>query len=154
MQICNSCETAPRSPQTYFPSGRIRPRRADCDKQSESFITELSAAVHLHRGRPGRRAAGSVFFPPWCTRHRGDLGLQTIPELMLGSLCVPGLLRSAGSNIINTTLCNGSRECVFLIFCSLSCRHTLADAAPKCQTSNFLRILKCQGVNITLNAAC
>ncbi len=63
MQICNFWETAPRLLLSYFPSGRIKPQRAECDKQSQSFITELSAGLCLGKGRSGLQ---QVFLSPSC----------------------------------------------------------------------------------------
>lgn len=56
MQMCNFWETAPGLFLPYFPSGQIKPWQAECDKPSQSFITELSAGVQP----PGRRTAGTT----------------------------------------------------------------------------------------------
>lgn len=75
MQICNLS----RLFLTYFPSARIKPQRAESDKQSLSFITELfAAAALLPRGQLGPQEAGSGLIPNVHTFPR-DLDLQRKP---------------------------------------------------------------------------
>lgn len=57
MQMCNLCEAAAWLLVFYFPSGRIKPLRAECDKQSRFHFRGLMSASSSLRMR--REAAAS-----------------------------------------------------------------------------------------------